>query len=427
MKVVIVNTSERTGGAAVAANRLTQALLKAQVDVTMLVRDRKTDNPAVQTINTSWFRKLINQFYFLWERIVIFLNNKLDRTNLFRVSIANVGMDIRKLKLIQEADIIHLHWINQGMLSIRDIRLLLATGKPVVWTMHDLWPATGICHYPGSCKKYRTQCKSCVLTPEAILDFSKLIAQRKQASGFNKITYVGCSKWIAGLAGMSSLLKRAQISAIPNPIDTSVYYPADKKQARMFYQLNEDKIYLLFVAVNVLDRRKGAMYFKEACEYFSSDYPELKDKIEILLIGNASDEIKTYFPYPVRGLGYLHTDTELRMAYSAATLFIIPSLEDNLPNTIMESMACGTPCVGFAIGGIPEMIGHCRSGYVAQYKSAEDMASGIAYLLKDHVYEECVAGCIEKVTTCYSEQIVASSYIELYNKLIKENEYTKTI
>lgn len=427
MKVVIVNTSERTGGAAVAANRLTQALLKAQVNVKMLVRDRKTDCSDVQTTNTSLFRELVNRFCFLWERIVIFLNNKLDRTNLFQVSIANTGLDISKLKIVQEADIIHLHWINQGMLSVQDIRLLLNTGKPIVWTMHDLWPATGICHYPGTCLKYITQCESCPLTPKAIIDFSKLITFRKQTSGFNRITYVGCSRWIARQAAGSFLLRKARISSIPNPIDTSVYYPSDKKQARIFYQLEENKIYLLFGAVKVSDTRKGAEYFREACEYLFRNNPELKDKIEILLIGNASDEIKTYFPYPVRGLGYLHTDNELRMAYAAATLFIIPSLEDNLPNTIMESMACGTPCVGFATGGIPEMIDHQINGYVARYKSAEDLANGILYLLQDSVYSGCVTNCVEKVNTCYTQQVVASNYISLYNKLIKENEYTKTI
>ena len=152
MKVLLVNTSERTGGAAVACHRLLDALNKQGIEATMLVRDKQTDNPHVIALRKPFYMKLC----FLWERFVIWANNLFSRKNLFTVSIANTGADITRLPAFKEADIIHLHWVNQGMLSLKDIRKILASGKPVVWTMHDMWPCTAICHHAQRCNRYQT-------------------------------------------------------------------------------------------------------------------------------------------------------------------------------------------------------------------------------------------------------------------------------
>ena len=138
MKVVLLNTSELTGGAAVAANRLMKALRKSGVEASMLVRDRKTDDPHVVSIDDSRMKRRLNFLRFVWERLVILICNLFSRKNLFQVSIANTGTDLSKHPLVQEADVIHLHWINQGFLSLADIRKLINTGKPIVWTLHDL-------------------------------------------------------------------------------------------------------------------------------------------------------------------------------------------------------------------------------------------------------------------------------------------------
>lgn len=151
MRVLIVNTSERTGGAAVAAGRLVDALNNNGVKAMMLVRDKETDSFLVSDTNCSRFRKM---FDFLWERFRIWLANGFSKKNLFKVSIANTGKDITKLREFQEADVIHLHWVNQGMLSLHDIKKILNSGKPVVWTMHDMWECTGICHYSWDCHRY---------------------------------------------------------------------------------------------------------------------------------------------------------------------------------------------------------------------------------------------------------------------------------
>ena len=177
MNVLIVNTSELTGGAAVAANRLMKALGNSGVKVKMMVRQKQTDNPDVVAVGS----KFGNFLRFCYERLVIFLNNRLSRRNLFAVSIANTGIDITKTREFREADVIHLHWINQGMLSLRNIRQILDSGKPVVWTMHDMWPATAICHYAHACKKYENKCENCptILQNGLKIDLSDKIWKRK--------------------------------------------------------------------------------------------------------------------------------------------------------------------------------------------------------------------------------------------------------
>ena len=188
MRVLIVNTSERTGGAAVAANRLMEALNNNGVKAKMLVRDKETDHLTVAGLPLSWR----HHWNFLWERFVIWLHLHLRREHLFEVDIANAGTDITKLPEFQEADVIHLHWVNQGMLSLKGIRKILTSGKPVVWTMHDIWPATAVCHYTRGCEQYQSQCVRCPLLPGDCL--AKQVWNRKeQMLSGQRITYVCCS------------------------------------------------------------------------------------------------------------------------------------------------------------------------------------------------------------------------------------------
>ena len=154
MKILIVNTSERAGGAAVAANRLMKALNNYGVKAKMLVRDKDTDALTVSALPPS--PRL--RWNFLWERLYIFFKTHFSRKHLFEIDIANTGSDITRLREFQEADIIHLHWINQGMLSLSGIQKILRSGKPVVWTMHDIWPATAICHLTLDCRSFTSKC-----------------------------------------------------------------------------------------------------------------------------------------------------------------------------------------------------------------------------------------------------------------------------
>ena len=418
MKILILNTAEHTGGAAVAANRLLRALLRQGVSALMLVRDRATDDPAVVSLDRGAVRRWLNFLYFVWERLVIYLCNRLSKRNLFQVSIANAGINIRRTAAFREADVIHIHWINQGFLSLDEIARIIASGKRVVWTLHDLWPATAICHYPGDCVKYRTDCSACPMMSEnPLVDLAKRVARRKGKIDWRRVTFVGCSEWIARTARESVWLREARFVSIPNPIDTTLFRPIDRREARQRLGLPEGKRLILFAAAKLSDTRKGAAFLLEACRLLAA---EMEGELEIILMGSDAAELSALSPVPVRALGYISGAAELAVAYSCADLFVIPSLEDNLPNTIMEAMACGTPCVGFRTGGIPEMIDHEVNGYVATSRDSADLARGIAWVLGHPEPAKLSAACREKVMRCYQESVVAKKYIALYQKLIQE-------
>jgi glycosyltransferase involved in cell wall biosynthesis len=418
MKILILSTFERTGGAAVAANRLMQALNKTGHQAKMLVRDRQTDDPNVVSINTSWWKRKINFIRFAYERWVIFIHNRFSRKNLFQVSIANTGTDISKHPLVKEADIINLHWINQGFLSLKNIRQLTQLRKPVIWTMQDQWSIGGICHYTGQCRKYITQCTFCnMLVRPGQTDIAhKTFLKKKTILNDAKIHFVGSSEWITETAKQNAIYQNATYSAIPCPIDENMFFRKDKMDCITKFNLPVDKKLVLFAAAKLSDARKGMSHFIEACKHLK------KQNIEIVFLGGKIDEnLLDTIPLTAHILGYMHTYTDISAAYSACDVFVIPSLEDNLPNTIMESMACGTPCVGFNVGGIPEMIDHKQNGYVAEYKNAEDLAKGIEWVLENTEKLNLSDACVKKVKENYREDIVAGKYIELYENLLPEN------
>lgn len=417
MKFLLLNTSDNIGGAAVAAKRLINSLRRYE-SVKMLVCNKKTIAPDIVPASTNGIQTIINRSRFLWERLIIFIANFFSRQNLFQVSIANTGNNVIKQSVVQEADIIHLHWINQGFLSLSDLKKLIASGKPVVWTLHDLWPATAICHYPDKCEKYQSKCSQCPLqVASPLFDLAAWTYKRKKKIGLDKVHFVGCSRWITKMAEKSSLLEGASFTSIPNPIDTSVFKPVNKSDARTLLHLSEDKFFFLFAAAKLSDKRKGASYLIEACLVLKQYY---EDKIEIVLMGNGSEELCCVLPFKVNSLGYISDQATMVAAYSCADLFVIPSLEDNLPNTIMESMACGTPCVGFATGGIPEMIDHKINGYVANYMDANDLANGIQWILNNPNPQVLSNACVKKVQENYTEEVVAKQYIALYEKLLQK-------
>ncbi|MGL5563880.1 MAG: glycosyltransferase family 4 protein [Tannerellaceae bacterium] len=415
MKILLVNTSDRIGGAAVAANRLLQTLVSHGIEAQLLVRDKITDDENVVTINRSRFDRFRNYVRFILERLAIFINNGFSKSNLFQVSIANTGVDITNHPAFIEADIIHLHWVNQGFLSLKDIHKIVLSGKPVVWTMHDMWCFTGICHYAGDCINFEERCESCPLHQDFFIKMALIRQEAKSKVG--NISYVGCSKWIANEAAKSALLAKIQILSIPNPIDTSVYVSTNKEEARKRLGLDPNKQYILFGAAKITDPRKGAIYLKRALEIILSKSPEILGNVELLLLGGRKSDVAAFFPIQITDLGYQNNEAQIALIYSAASIFVIPSLEDNLPNTIMEALACGTPCVGFETGGIPEMIEHQQTGYLAQYKSDEDLAEGILWALNQ---EGAIANrCVEFVRRNYAQDLVAQQYKELYNRILK--------
>lgn len=422
MRVLIVNTSEKSGGAAVAARRLMEALNNNGVKARMLVRDKQTDDINVVGLGQG----MSAQWHFLWERWRIFCRLHFRREHLFEIDTACSGFDITRTREFREADVIHIHWINQGMLSLSVIRKILRSGKAVVWTMHDAWPSTAICHLTLGCDNYKTKCRRCKYLPSggSDSDLAASVWQKKQQTlSCGDIHFVACSRWLQGEAKASALLRGHKIDVIPNPIDTHIFYRQDRREARLKNHLPEDKRIILFVSQRATNPNKGINYLLEACTLMAKERPDMVNRTCLAVLGGHADEIEGQTPFETIPIGYVSDERRIASLYNAADVFVLPSLSENLPNTIMEALACGVPCVGFNVGGIPEMIDHKRNGYVARYKDAADLAQGISWTLTEADPEELRLNAIKKVAAQYSQQSVAMKYIEVYNQATAARRY----
>ena len=420
MNILFLNTSETAGGAAIAARRLIRALTHQGVTARMMVRDAVEAPSAGSDAETNGgviavggrFKRLP----FLWERFRIWLANGLSRSGLWRVDIANAGLSITNSQAFREADVIHLHWVNQGFLSLKELRQILQSGKRVVWTMHDMWPCTAICHHAGTCDRYHSHCHDCpqLVRPGRKDLSSQVFSQKIKTYALGHITFVCCSHWLAEQARQSALLAGHDVVTIPNTYDAGIFHPASRAEARQQLGLPADKGLVLFASYKVTNPQKGLDYLMRAFRYLTDL------NIGLIIVGQmadaasdspVADRIDT-LPFKRYPMGYVKDEASMARIYQAADLFVTPSLEENLPNTIMEAMACGTPCVGFRVGGIPEMIDHQQNGYVAAYKNEQDLATGIRWTLTHR--EEAGARAAEKAVATWNEDTVAKQYLKIY-------------
>ena len=356
-----------------AANRLMEALNNNGVKAKMLVRDKETDSLSVVGLRPSMW----SRWHFLWERWCIFWHLRFSRKHLFELDIANSGIDITRTREFREADLIHLHWINQGMLSLGGIRRILNSGKPVVWTMHDIWPATAICHLTLGCGSFKSSCHHCKYLPGggSQNDLAARTWRRKmQMLDKQTISFVACSKWLQSEARRSGLLKGQRVDCIPNPIDTHVFRSNDKKAARERLNLPADRRLILFVSQRVTNVNKGMDYLIEACRLMSSQYPDLAAQSDLVILGGHAEEMTDKLPLKVWPMGYVNDRKSIVDVYNAADVFVLPSLSENLPNTIMD-------------------------------------------------YEAVSRAAITKVAHNYSQTSVAMRYIEVYNEALALKHY----
>ena len=422
MKVLIVNTSERNGGAAVAASRLAEALTNNGVKAMMLVRDKETERPTVVRLPKS----MATRWHFLWERLCIYAHLHFRRDHLFEIDVANSGTDITRLREFREADVVHLHWVNQGMLSLRTIRKILRTGKPVVWTMHDAWPATAICHLSLGCRHFTSGCHHCRYLPGGgnSNDLSARVWRNKvRMLAGGEVSFVACSRWLEGEAKASALLRGHRITTIPNPIDTRVFCPGSRQAARRALGLPEKGRLLLFVCQRLTNAYKGMDYLIEACRRLSEQHSDAAPDTGVVLLGGNADEMAGKLPFKAWPMGYVSDEKRIVQVYQAADVFVLPSLSENLPNTIMEAMACGLPAVAFRVGGIPEMIDHKKNGYVAAYRDADDLARGLSWALFESDPQQTSHLAVTKVMHNYAQTSVAIKYIEVYQEAMAHKNF----
>ena len=237
------------------------------------------------------------------------------------------------------------------------------------------------------------------------------------------VSYVACSRWLETQAKQSALLSGHPITSIPNPIDTRLYKPGNKEEARKHLGLPLDKRIILFVSQRVTDERKGMSYLTDAIARLAKEEPETARQSVVAILGGHAEELEGKLALPVYPLGYVSDEHKIVEIYNAVDVFVLPSVEDNLPNTIMEAMACGVPCVGFKTGGIPEEIDHLKTGYVAKQCDADDLMKGIKWVLDEADHEALRQASVRKVSTTYSQNAVSLRYIEVYNQALAFKNY----
>lgn len=416
MKVLHINSYDIHGGAANAVYRINKALNAYGIDSKMLVKEKFSTNKTIYPIKKVKFNNLRTTCKIIYEQSYLRLYKR--RKNVI-FSIAKVGTNIIDEDILKKADIIHLHWINEGTISLKQLKKLSELNKPIVWTLHDMWPFTGGCHYSGNCDKYKKVCGRCnILGSEKINDLStKTFNKKKKLFKNMNLEVVCCSNWLANCAKESELFKNKNITVIPNCIDKKIYKPINSKLAKEILNLDINKKYILFGADNSInDERKGYKYLIESLKMFSNS--KYNNNVGLLVFGGIGKEEN--LPFKVKFFGRLYDDVSLNLIYSAADVFVAPSLEDNLPNTIMESLFSGTPVVAFNIGGIPDMIKHKFNGYLAEEKNSTDLCKGIEYILSNcNKNEDIRKNCRDFAIKNFNEENIANKYIKIYKKIFR--------
>lgn len=416
MKVVIINKSDSTGGAAVVSRRLLYALRDLGIDAKMLVAEKRLDSPFVELIAKQSAIKRS----FLAERLKIFVANGLNRENLFKVDTASDGLPLHRNRLVREADVICLNWVNQGILSVKGLRELLRLGKPIVWTMHDMWNFTGICHHAGSCTRWHSTCGLCPLlgTGASTQDISFKVWNNKNNVYHHrggKIHFVAVSNWLAGLARTSPLLDDADLTVIPNAFPIPVSMPEHK--------VKNGKFRILMGAARLDDPVKGLPILVEATRVLAERFPEESKNMELVTFGNIK------YPDSTNGIGISHChlgviggEENIRKVYSEGDAIVSTSLYETLPGTLVEGQVYGCIPVSFGRGGQSDIVDHLETGYIAEWNddmriAASNITDGLIWAMR-HNGEPIREKMFVSARTRFSAPTVASAYLRLFDRLL---------
>ncbi len=412
IKPLILNTYDRVGGASIAAHRLHCGLQQAGVDSKMMVGYKFTDDDTVIKSSPNLGAKALNFFRPAIDSLPLTLYPQRQNST-FSFQWFPDGLE-HKITLLAP-DIINLHWIGSGFVQIETIAKFR---QPVCWTLHDMWAFTGGCHYSDDCDRFTQSCGACpILYSNQASDITKKVWQRKMIAWKKaNLQIITPSRWLADIAQSSSLLHNSCIRVIPNGVDTEIYRQTSSELARVQLKLPIDKKLILFGSLNATsDTRKGFDLLIAALALLDE---VTKEQVELVIFGADRGRNSPNFGMKTHYLGELKTDQSLALAYGATDVFVLPSRQDNLPNTLLEALACGTPCVSFDIGGIPEVIDHQINGYVARAFDSQDLATGISWVLSQNSPLNLRQNARKKAEQEYSLGVQANQYRSLYESLL---------
>ena len=418
MKVLLVNASDSKGGAAIVARRLLHAL-NAQngVQAKMLVAEKSTDDADVIALPKHWWLKKA------LDRFVVWVANGFSKKGLWLTDGGFFGNDITKRKEFHEADVIHLHWVNQGFLGTKDIEKVLRSGKKIVWTMHDMWVSTAICHYAGECEKYKTT--GCAHCPQLLRPQKETLSERtwqKKLSYYKdaNLHLVPCSSWMGGHAKSSLLTKHLPVTVIPNSFSPTKRPTPALQRPTPTLPVREGEtirtatpsltgragvgLLVAFSAARIDTEIKGFDDFLAALQHLKH-----RKDVEIILVGGINDEsLLQQIPLPYRYLGY---QKDMLSVYASVDCVVNSSRYETLPTTIVEAQAVGTTPVAYRQSGATDLIIDGETGYFAEYRNAESLAAAIEKAI-DHPIDPVKLK--QHVVDSYSPDVIAKRHLEIY-------------
>ncbi len=416
MKILHLSISDTNGGAARAAYRLHFGLRQQRIESRMFVRDKSTDDESVIRYK---YPSGLKKTYYKFRKDLI--ENDLIKYQTIRPTGFEVFSDDRTplkigfLNQLPDTDIYHLHWIS-GLVDLPSF--IKSVKKPIVWTLHDMFPFTGGCHYNSGCEKYLHYCHHCPQLGSRIekdLSFQIWLRKFKAFSGFkNKVVIRADSHWLANEAKRSKLFKDLDIDTIHYGIETDEFIPREKLACRRALNIPVESRVIVFGAPGVNNPRKGFMQLDNALEQVSKKFPDL------LLLSFGAGKIHVNPGIPRLHLGNIANNHLLSVIYNCGDVFVIPSLQEAFGQTALEAMSCGIPVVGFNTGGIPDMIENDVTGYLAETGNISDLSEAIIRLLelKESDYLKMANNCRGKVLAGFTISVQAEKYINIYKRLL---------
>ncbi len=418
MNILQISSAADSGGAGVAMARLHRALNRQGHHSHTVARLRRTPQPGVLTLPEA-----LSAGQSLVHRSINNARMQLDAW----FSLPRVYRSTEQLlhtALFKKADVVQLHNLH-GFYFNYDLLPKISRLKPVVWTLHDMWALTGHCAYSYDCERWQTGCFSCPLLRgkgrqlveprPTLLDRTAMRWQKKKDLYRNsKLHIVTPSLWLAGKVQRSTLAGALSIQCIPNGVDLSVFCPTDQASARETLGVPHGAKVLLFVAAKVTQGRKGLAYLYKALHLLRQT-----KELVVLTVGSAGRDLDEIPGYEQIHLGQLTEESRINLAYCAADLYVLPTLADNQPLTAVESLASGTPVVCFDVGGLPEMVQHMRTGYLARCGDAADLATGMRMLLEDDgLRARMRSNSRDFALAHYALEEQANRYVEIYEHAV---------
>ena len=401
MKILVINTFDAKGGAAKAAKRLHEALNGLNCNNFMLVQQKECNDPKIIT-ETNKAKIALNSLLSKLESLIVKLLFK--NVNNYSIGLfSNIGI-VERINAMKP-DIVHLHWVHNSMISIKDISRIKA---PIVWSMHDNWVISGGCHNLSYCENHSEINHTCNKF------FNITFSRKKKAFSRKKnINFVSLSSWLHNLANHSELLRHKGNFHLPNPINTEVFSPLDQRFSRNRFNLPLDKKLILYGALNAkTDPNKGLHLLRESLKNYSNeDY-------ELVIFGNNSHSFKLNLDIKTHYFGQLKNEKDINLILNAGDILAVPSIQENFSNSILEGLASSIPVVAFNVGGNIDLVDHMKNGYLVEPFDTKEFYKGIKWVLGHKKPIFLKENARKKVLSNFDQNIVGRKYINLYKKLL---------